>query len=88
MNPGAQCGNPATLCVRVHAFGDCKQPELANGFASQFLCRPCMLVRANTINRLVWESQQMYRSRGVYLQCTTCEASVIRVHEFFDVENL
>lgn len=87
---GAQaCARPATHCVSVHLFGECRNAALTvDGFASQLVCEPCMHARAATLNQLVFDSHRVYHRMGRFLFCSGCHTPVVRAGTFWKSRQL
>lgn len=81
-----QCIRTAEFCVRVHAIGNCNDPEYADtgGYAVQFVCQPCMIARAARIAELFDKSHILKRMQGGYLQCVPCGRDLIKVSDFWE----
>ena len=89
MHIGQPCPKLATHCIRVHMFGECRNKDITpDGWVSQFVCRQCLFVRASKIGQLVYESQRVYHRMGRFLCCSGCQASIIRVNDFFTMREL
>jgi hypothetical protein len=81
-----KCVRTAVFCVRVHAIGQCTDPDFADtdGYAVQFCCHPCMTLRAARIAELFNQSHKAKRTIGHYLQCVPCGRDLIDTKDFWE----
>lgn len=89
-NPRRQCPNNAQYCTRIHAFGECTNPEHAEtgGFVAEFICRPCMAMRAAIIAHMFDLSHKAKQQHGNYAYCTSCRKELIETKHFWEVRPL